>query len=602
MCEGYLKKDLAALVLVKGWTKTDAKKATKEELCKVLGIKGVAKKIVKKTAAKKTATKKASVKKLTPKKASVKKVAPKKSAVKPKVSSTKPKVAIKKTPSPTKPKVTPKKSPLKPKPLKVKTSPVKQPTIAPPKYKTPSKVLKTSCIARSKLPLQEHQTFIVNHMRTHRGLIAALSVGSGKTLIAVTVSQCFLDDHPHGKVIIVTPASLQDNFRKEMLAYGANPDDPRYEYYTLQTFANHYVDKHCGSDTLLVIDEAHNLRTDIKTATRSAARRQKKSQIKAKAEGKTKRSKRSVVRADVAIRCAKTAGKVLLLTATSVYNKPHDISNLVAMVRGEEPLSKRKFENLLKKPSEFRQYFSCVISFYRVKHDASYPTVKEEYVEIPMSPAYYKAYHDVETKNSYLFDHLNPWQFLSGVRQASNALVECPKCDWVMKKIKDGKKTVIYSAFLSHGIRILQKEFDKQGIPYAEVTGELTRKQRDAAVQKYNANKVRVLFITKAGGEGLDLKETRNVIIFESSWNRPNEEQVIGRAARYQSHIKLPKKDQTVNVYHLMIVKPPRSKRGKGDDYESADTMLRVMIEEKEKANQTFINMLQPMSIENLKC
>ena len=67
--------------------------------------------------------------------------------------------------------------------------------------------------------------------------------------------------------------------------------------------------------------------------------------------------------------------------------------------------------------------------------------------------------------------------------------------------------------------------------------------------------------ITKAGGEGLDLKEVRNVILFEKGWNVAGEEQVIGRAVRLKSHIGLDdEKDKLVTVYHLVVVKPTGSK------------------------------------------
>jgi len=113
-----------------------------------------------------------------------------------------------------------------------------------PKVKTlkkKSKALSGDCIERSRLKLREHQAFLVNYLKTHRGVIAAFDVGTGKTLTAVAASQCYLDATPKGKVIVVTPVSLQENFRKEMKAYGADPDDPRYELYTIGMFAKKYA-------------------------------------------------------------------------------------------------------------------------------------------------------------------------------------------------------------------------------------------------------------------------------------------------------------------------------------------------------------------------
>lgn len=55
---------------------------------------------------------------------------------------------------------------------------------------------------------------------------------------------------------------------------------------------------------------------------------------------------------------------------------------------------------------------------------------------------------------------------------------------------------------------------------------------------------------------GLDLKETRDVILIEASWNPSQEEQVIGRAIRIGSHDKLPPNESFVDIFHLILTKP----------------------------------------------
>lgn len=443
------------------------------------------------------------------------------------------------------------------------------------------------CITRSKMKLKDHQIRVVEHMRKNRGLIVAFGVGSGKTLTAVTASQCYLQDNPKGRIIVVTPTSLQENFKKEMKGYGVKDKDKKYEFYTLQKFATTYDKKKCGDNIMLIIDEAHNLRTDVKQGTLA----------KAKAAAKAKGKKPPINRADVAIRCAKTADKVLLLTATAIYNNPRDMANLVAMVRGENPLKQSEFAKILSDKDKFEKYFGCTITFYSNPKDENYPSFKENYVDIEMDAKYYKEYKAVEERNSNFLQATNPWRFLVGVRQASNALASCPKCEWVMNKIKEGKKTLIYSSFLAFGIEKLQSMLKKENIPFVEVKGSMSQKTRGEAVAEYNSNKVNVLFITKAGGEGLDLKGTRNVIIMESSWNRPNEEQIIGRAVRYRSHSHLPKSEHHVDVYHLIMVKP-RGKAG-ADENPSADEMMRTLTEEKDKVNAVFIKKLIPLAVEN---
>ena len=65
-----------------------------------------------------------------------------------------------------------------------------------------------------------------------------------------------------------------------------------------------------------------------------------------------------------------------------------------------------------------------------------------------------------------------------------------------------------------------------------------------------------MLVITKAGAEGLDLKETRSIVIIDPTFNPSSIEQIIGRGVRYKSHEHLPVADRVVNVYFMELVKP----------------------------------------------
>ena len=60
---------------------------------------------------------------------------------------------------------------------------------------------------------------------------------------------------------------------------------------------------------------------------------------------------------------------------------------------------------------------------------------------------------------------------------------------------------------------------------------------------------IKVLMITSAGSEGINLRNTRYVHIMEPYWNPVRVEQVIGRARRICSHQGLPKELQTVEVF-----------------------------------------------------
>lgn len=67
---------------------------------------------------------------------------------------------------------------------------------------------------------------------------------------------------------------------------------------------------------------------------------------------------------------------------------------------------------------------------------------------------------------------------------------------------------------------------------------------------------IKSLMITASGAEGLDLKHVRSVHVSEPYWQPVLIEQVIGRAVRTDSHIRLLEKERNVRVYIYMASIP----------------------------------------------
>ena len=65
---------------------------------------------------------------------------------------------------------------------------------------------------------------------------------------------------------------------------------------------------------------------------------------------------------------------------------------------------------------------------------------------------------------------------------------------------------------------------------------------------------IKLLMITSAGAEGINLRNTRYVHIMEPYWHPVRVEQVIGRARRICSHAKLPEDMHTVDVFVYISV------------------------------------------------
>jgi SNF2 family DNA or RNA helicase len=500
-----------------------------------------------------------------------------------------------------------------------------------------------NCLLRGTKKLKSHQLLVNEQFKETRGLILVHSVGSGKTLTAVAALNCYLDERPDKhRVIVVTPKSLQGNFKDELLAYDPELDkDPRIEITTYQTFYRRYKKEleeykeweNSDQDgtffkklnyALIIFDEAHNLRN---------------------IENTNKNGKPSMNK--VIMEVSYFANKVLLLTATPLVNNDKDLMSLVNIVKGDNVFKDdhqkdiAKFKKIVKNDDMFKEYFGCTTSFFdpdEKQRERDYPrlNILEKY--IPMSEVYYKRYMEVENNavNStnlpkevakfYKFREDN-LAFYSGLRIATNNLegYDSAKFQYIIKKIRKfpTKKFLVFTQFISSSIHMLEKLFKQYGITYVKVDGSMSKSTREEAVRLYNSDvkngeviepKVQVILISKSGAEGLSLMRTRYVILMEPTWSENILNQIIGRAVRYKSHELLPAKDRVVdaiNLYHLKPEEYEKLDKEEGFDQDSleelngmpsVDLLLKFMAEEKEFNNDEFMDRLKGVSIENMDC
>jgi len=91
---------------------------------------------------------------------------------------------------------------------------------------------------------------------------------------------------------------------------------------------------------------------------------------------------------------------------------------------------------------------------------------------------------------------------------------------------------------------------------YVMITGDKSLSPNNAQDMKYvtraenkYGEKVKVILITKAGSEGLDFKNIRQVHIMEPWYNMSRIDQIVGRAVRNFSHCKLPFEERNVQIF-----------------------------------------------------
>jgi len=264
------------------------------------------------------------------------------------------------------------------------------------------------------------------------------------------------------------------------------------------------------------------------------------------------------------------ADKRMLLTATPYVNNIYDFAGLVNLLHGKNLLGFKFRKNTvdyayyLKSKNFTAKNTHLIIKFLKghvdyIKSCRSgklFPKVREVFLEIPMSKSYAKKYNHAEI--FYPKAH----RFYHGYRKAVNEAGKgyySEKLDHIIPNLK-GQKSVIYTNWLTHGVKVIEKLLEANGVTYSVFQGSLTKKKRQIMLADFNANKFQVLIITRAGGEGIDLKGVRNMIILDPVWHDAGLQQVIGRVVRYKSHVHLPPNQRNVTIWKLVLV-PPSNKK-----------------------------------------
>lgn len=138
----------------------------------------------------------------------------------------------------------------------------------------------------------------------------------------------------------------------------------------------------------------------------------------------------------------------------------------------------------------------------------------------------------------------------------------------IVENCKEIGNIMIYSTFLEYGVNAIASVLDSNGWKlfngeniieeeksYAIFSGKQSTEEKEIILKTYNSieNKegklIKILFITKSGTEGLDLKNVRFIHITEPYWNYSLIQQIIARGVRYKSHISLEEQYQNVQTY-----------------------------------------------------
>jgi hypothetical protein len=106
-----------------------------------------------------------------------------------------------------------------------------------------------------------------------------------------------------------------------------------------------------------------------------------------------------------------------------------------------------------------------------------------------------------------------------------------------------------------------EKKLSKDGLRYCEFHGGIEKDVRKINKEIFNKSEnkygkyCKIIMISPAGAEGINLNNVRQVHIVEPYWNEVRIEQVIGRALRFCQHRDLPQEERKVDVFRYKMVR-----------------------------------------------
>ena len=414
------------------------------------------------------------------------------------------------------------------------------------------------CLKNTNKKLLSHQNKLVKFFIKSKinGMLALWQTGTGKTLLAVSIIHCYINNYIKKKIIIITPASLLITFKKEVLNFKKISKNNLKQIYFF-TYEGFLKSKINCNNSLIIIDEAQYLKSS-----------QSKKTIKI-------------------LKCAQKSNKILLLSATPFVNNLYDIEPLMAMIDKRELFNKYIFNKILNDKHLLKNYFNCKINFYKNDPKKSlkfFPKKKEIFYPIIMNNKSVRLYNQVN-KNSTMNnvnnffdlnknDKRNFRSFWNGVRRISGGNIQ--KILVLIKFIKNiqnktpnkkigltahiikthTEKIIIFNHFKKTGSRLIINSLNKNNIKYKIIDGSVPKIKRNIIVDQYVNGNIKVLILSSAGSTGLNLLETGYVFILTPSWNKAEQIQTIARAIRYKSHFNLPKYKWNVLIIHLLLIQP----------------------------------------------
>ncbi len=449
---------------------------------------------------------------------------------------------------------------------------------------------------KRSMELLEHQKLIRNYLSPftpYRNLLLIAEPGTGKTLSAIAVADGYTQVRP---VHVFLESSVYHNFIGEYSRFYKKPlNHLEFNIKTLGILTRETQQllsnetgiseiKRKYSNSLIIVDEVHNLREDL-----------------VESDSQTTIKRYDAIYAIVALadNC-----KLLLMSATPMYDSPREIVSLMNLFILNEQSginsieSTKQFvisqdqvfdDNNKLKPQGIKllqKYFRGAVSY--LSHDErtyptqSFPKESQDFgilktiklIDCPMSDLHkefylkrihenisrVRQYSDVYdtriTKESLTYSALaNSQTSISG--KFFKLLQNIKKTTGTMFVYSDYKKSVLDRIKLMLQVNGYTEYDEKKPSPksFIYLQGDTNSSLRSKLIETFNSvdnkngNIIRIIIGSSVLKEGITLKNIRTVHILEPWYNVSRLVQIWGRAIRACSHIGLPESKRNVEIY-----------------------------------------------------
>lgn len=479
--------------------------------------------------------------------------------------------------------------------------------------KTMGEMFKEAALKKNVI-LRDHQERALAKADENNGnLLVAHATGSGKTLTGIAAFEKEKSKDKGKKAIVVVPAGLRENFAENgvkkftdssVVLYGPKAEkksknvgdksNADYNVVSYELFREHgeKLLEDTGADTL-IMDEIHRVRGT---------------------EGRTYNKIRDL---------RPKFKNAITLTGSIVNNNPNDVVPLLDITYrpdGHKLVSKKFFDKLfvrpeaktyglfnpkvhvekkLKNKDQLNKYISGKVDFISHKDlEKDLPNKITEKVEVEMSDKQQALYDYTMTS----VDPITRWKIKNnipvGQREAKDAFSKLLQArqvatdpavldkelrnknpmeysNKIRKIVTDTKKhlgdsgdnrTVIYSNLIKGQLDGIEKALKSENVDYTKFVGVgqpgSTVKTRTQAIKDFNANKKRVLLLSGAGAEGLDLKNATMMQMVEGHYNPERIQQAEARVRRMGAFAHLPEEKRKV-IIKRYVSKPKPTTTGK---------------------------------------